>query len=289
MSWINYRMHGRDAINHISPRLNLMLAYTPHKNRRIQLSVNVGNTFPMLHTMNDVSQTISRYMAVKGNPSLDNSILFSPTLTYNTNIGRAGISSSVSYFHATNAIVNSYTPDGSQMLISYIDGYRQNTFTYNIGMAWRITDNLMIKLQGEYKHMNYLGATRTFVNAANGRAQIDYMKGNLMLSLWGQTAVKLLLSDMSETKSLPQFGLDAGWNHGGWGIELNINSPLMKGHKAEARIITDFYACDKFSMDKSYQQNITLKARYTFSFGKKTAQTKKYSRPKAETGIIKPE
>lgn len=289
MSWISYRMHGRGAVSHVSPRLNLMASYMLRKNQRLQLSVNVGNTYPLLYTMNGVRQSINQYKAIKGNASLDNSVLLSPALTYNASIGRAGISSSASYFHATNAIVNSYTPDGSQMLTSYTDGYRQNTFTYNLGMSWRITDNLMIKLQGEYKHMNYLGANRTFVNAANGYAQIDCTKGSLMLSLWGKTAVKLLLSDMSEIKSLPQFGLDLGWNRNGWSIELNVNSPFLKDRKSEARIRTDVYACVKSDMDKSCQQNLTLKARYTFNFGKKTEQTRKYSKPETETGIIKPE
>lgn len=289
MSCINYHIHGLDAVNHVSPRLNLMLSYMLNKSQRLQLSANLGNTYPSLSNMNSMRQTINRYKAIKGNPSLDNSVLFSPTLTYNANIGRISLSSSASYFHATNVIVNTYTPDGSQMLTSYADGYRQNTLTCNLGASWRITDNMMIKLQGKYMHMNFLGATRNYTNNVNGYAQIDYMKGDFMLSLWGQTATKLLLNDLSEVKALPQFGIDLGWNHGGWGVELNVNSPLLKDRKTEARIRTDFYACDRFNMDKSYQQNLTLKARYTFSFGKKTAQAKKYSKPKSETGIIKPE
>ena len=106
VSYLAYKLRGEQEVTHLAPRFYSMFSWSPDKHQALQLFFALGNTFPTLNTVNAAEQQVDRVLVRRGNPTMDNSTLLGPALTYSLTFKKWSALLSANYEYMSNAIAN---------------------------------------------------------------------------------------------------------------------------------------------------------------------------------------
>lgn len=288
VSFMTYKLGGVSSVNHLTPRLQIRAAYMIDRTQQLQLAFALGNTYPMVNTINKVEQQLDPIIILRGNPDMDNSILLSPRLSYNMNFGKIVLQSGISYFYQNHAIIKDYFTEGSHLICSFRDDARYHKFGADLSVTYKPSGDLNINVSGDWsRHIVDGSAPHCGLTSLNTQAEVNWYVGDFSLNVSMRTPQHTLCDYQIRRRTDWCYELSAMWNQANWGVEINANNLLLLKNKVSEEINTHYYSYNQQLYDKRYNQYATLKVVYNFDYGKKTSKTPEYQHTVGESAILK--
>lgn len=288
LSFLTYRLKGMHSINHFTPRLQLRSAYMINKYQQLQMTFSLGNTYPMINTINNVEQQIDPIIILRGNPEMDNSILLSPRLSYHLKLNKVTILAGLSYFYQNHAIISNYFTDGNYLISSFRDDAVYHRLGANLSVTYQPSNSFNVNISGEWSRNLVRGsAPHNQLTSRAASAEINYYVGDFAFGATLKIPKRSLLNYQIKRKTDWQYRLTAMWNKSNWGIEANVNNLFLMKNKAVDELQTIAYAYHEEDWSRKYNQFATIKLVYSFDYGKKTSKSPQYKHANAESAILK--
>lgn len=288
LSFLTYRLKGMKAINHLTPRLQARAAYMIDKTQQLQFTLALGNTYPRINTINNVEQQIDPVIILKGNPNMDNSILFSPRLSYTLNINKFALQTGISYFYQNHSIISDYYVRDGHLISTFRDDCIYHRPGADISVTYKPSSSLNMKLSGQWnEHLVRGGVEHRNLSSLSGSAIVNYYVRDFSFGASLMTPFRDLIDSQIRRKTFWQYQLSAMWSHGNWIVEANANNLFMMKNKIVDELSTPYYAFNQTNQSRSFNQYATLKIVYSFDYGKKTSKTPDYEHINSESAILR--
>ena len=173
-SSLQYKLHGTERIKQFSPRLRARLIYRLANNQQLQLTGNVGNTFPSISTMNNTTQYVDSLTMKRGNPSLTPAKLYATGIIYGLQTGRFNLQSMVNYTRGKGVTSSLFYEENETLIQSYSCHNNANIWNAYLSLSYKITNDLRLKLDGSWMNLNCRGDLLEKFNSFSGKVQVDY-------------------------------------------------------------------------------------------------------------------
>ena len=271
---LQYKLHGAERIKQVSPRLRARLIYRLADNQQLQLTGNIGNTFPSISSMNNTTQFVDSLMIKRGNPTLTPAKLYATGLIYGLQTGRFNLQSMVNYFRGKGLTTSLYYEENQKLVQSYSCNNNANIWNANLSLSCKITKDFRLKLDGSWMNMNFRGDLHENFNSLSARAQVDYYLKDFAFSVYGKSKEKQMNMDLVEITMPVRYGLSISYNHKGLYAEVGTESPFTSKNEQVYERIQDVYHYKNNLTSQTFQQTAYIKLAYTFDFGKKTNRSR---------------
>lgn len=273
-SSLQYKLHGEEHIKQFSPRLRARLIYRIDNNQQIQLTSNIGNTFPDISTMNNATQFVDSLMIKRGNSSLIPAKLYTTGLIYGLQTGRFNLQCMVSYLRGKGVTTQFFSEENHNLVQSYTCGNNANVWNAYLSLSYKATDNLRFKLDGSWINLQCQGDLDEWFNSLFAKAQVDYYLKDFAFSLYGKTKEKQMNMDLIRITMPVRYGLLISYSHNNLYAEIGTENPFTRKSKQQYETtIQDIYQIRNNLSCRTYQQTGYIKLAYTFDFGKKTSRS----------------
>ena len=287
VSALLYRLHGDNRISHISPRLRSLVTYQPQANQQLMATINIGNSFPQINTINRVDQNIDMLQIKRGNPNMDKANIYLAQLSYSLQYKTFNIQAIAYSINVNHAIVNNYYVEKDKL----INSFSSNANYYNlIGMltaTWKVSEKLNFKMDGTWLQTKLTGTTSITCNNLIGSLQMNYYWKDFSLNLYGRTSQKTLdMSSISIYES-GKYGASINWSHKNWFAEIGTENPFTPNHRKTYSINTNVYNFNNTNYSRIFQQTGYVKLSYTFDFGRKTSRSQEQVNTNINSAILK--
>lgn len=287
VSYLVYKLRGDDAVKHLAPRLQLSASWMPDKVQRFRAFFSLGNTFPTLSSTNRVEQQIDPIMIRRGNPNMDNSTLLSPGFTYSVNYKQWSALLSTYYMYISNAIVNTYTIDGSHIINSFSSNTRSHQTSAALSLTWKPSENFNIKADGGYTHYAVNRAVRERQSNWRLNMQAYYYIGDFSFSAFYKSPVKSLANFQTHVRTPWQYGITGEWSHDNFAIVLDAKNLFIEKNKIRQSLSADNYDFTQIAQSDIENSYASVKFLYTVEYGKKVRRSPQYTIKKSESTILR--
>ena len=275
MSMLNYRVHGNELQQYINPRLRLNLVYQPTKKHQIRTSFSIGNSTPQRSFLNDVDQTIDFLQIQRGNPDMGTVKFYRVGIVYGGLMGKFNLQGLLNYTGYIDNVFAQYFIEGDKLISTYRFGDNAHQLTANIGLSYRVTDNLRAKLSGNYMHAIVCGATPMTYNNVGGQLDVNYFWKDFSVNLYGGMQTDYLdVWTLAYLKKPAVYGASVSWSHKGWYLEAGTENPFTKHARYKEHADYGVYKYNQVQTSRINQQTGYVKVAYTFDFGRKTSRDK---------------
>ena len=274
LSSLVYKLHGSEAVNQFSPRVRLSLVYRPANKHQIRFNGVVGNNMPVISYLNNAEQNIDSLQVKRGNPQLETSRFGILNAIYSGQFGRFNLQAAVNYEGGNHLTTQDFYIENNKLVKSYRSDVTVHVLTGVLSLSCKITDNLRVKLDGNYFYANMSKGFNDDLSSLSGKAQIDYYWKDFSFSLYGKSKLKETDSELIYVYHPASYGLFASWSHKGWRIEAGTENPFTKHSKWKYVVNRDIYNYTNYETSRTYQQTGYVKVAYTFDFGRKTSRDK---------------
>lgn len=287
VSYLVYKLHGDNAVKHVAPRLQLSSSWMPDKIQRFRLYFSLGNTFPSLSSVNNVSQRIDRVMIRRGNPDMDNSTLLGPSFIYSLNYKQISAMLSCYYMYMSNAIVNTYTVEGDNIINSFSSDARSHQALTSLSVTWKPSSSFNIKMDGNF---TYARVTRAIDEQQRGwqmGMQANYYVGDFSFSASCKSLTRSLNNYQYHTRQPWQYGFSAEWSHDNLAVVIEAKNLFVQNNVLLRSLSSDVYnLSEQFhrERDNSYA---SLKLICSIDYGKKVRRSPQYEVKDSESTILK--
>lgn len=288
LSFLSYRLKGMSSINHVTPRFQFRTAYMINKKQQLQLTFSLGNTYPMITTINNVQQQIDPIIILRGNPEMDNSILLSPRLNYNLRINKITILAGLSYFYQDHAILNDYFTYGSNLISSFRDDAVFHRPGANLSVTYQPSNRFNMNISGEWNRSFVCGsAPHNTLTSSNVSADINYYVGDFAFGATLKSPKRSLINYQIKRKTDWQYQLTALWTKENWGVEVNLNNLFLMKNKIVDELQTAVYEYHSEDFSRTNNQYATIKMVYSLDYGRKTSKSPQYKHVNSESAILR--
>ncbi|WP_321332743.1 TonB-dependent receptor [uncultured Bacteroides sp.] len=268
-SYVQYRLHGDERKDEFSPRLRSSLIYCPSKNQQIQLRYHVGNSELQINQLNEVEQQIDSLQIRRGNPNQKIAFLYKLIAVYSGQFGKFNIGAELWYDGINHVPAEDFYIENDKLIRSYESEGKRRMFTSQLSGAWKVTDNLRIKLVGNWLYIKPK-ATPEKLRCFSGNMQVDYYWNDFSCGVFAKSRTKSLNYNLMYVTGPAQYGGYISWNHNNWHIESGSMNPFTEHNKRESVMDRGVYSYKNVATSKLYRQSGYVKVTYTFDFGKKT-------------------
>ena len=273
VSILNYKYHGDDLQQHWSFRLYSNLVYNINEKHTLMLMFAIGNEQADISYINDIDQTIDFLQVKRGNTDLANTKIYVPAIGYQAQVGKLNLETMLMYWGYFNNITFDYYPEGDRLVNTYRSDADFHSLTAQLSATYRFSDNLRLKLKGEYTDMKLTGVYAKRVNAFSGSIDVNYYWKDFSLNVYGRsTSRQLNQLTMTTLKNPAVYGLSLSWSHGNWMAEAGTENPFTKQSHYYRYADCGAYRFSQLQTSRIYQQTAYIKLAYTFDFGKKTSR-----------------
>lgn len=287
ISSLQYKLHGDKHISRFSPRLRLRLVSRLSQAQQLQIMANIGNNCPSISSLNNAEQKIDSFQIRRGNPDLKTSKLYMLSAMYSTQIKDFNLQGGIAYNFAKNTTTQGYYVEGDKLIKTFISDPNAHMVIAMLSASWKVTDNLRLKLDGNWMYLDVYNGMSERINCISGKAQIDYYWRNFSFSLFGATEKQNMDAELIHIYEPAQYGLTASWRHNDWHIEGGVENPFTKQSKYKYTTSQDIYTYRNIVTCRTFQQTGYVKISYTFDFGKKTSRDWKNVNMNINSAILK--
>jgi len=269
-------LHGYKNVNQLSPRLNVSLTYQPNEKQQIVFMCTVANTFPQIYAVNNVNQNIDILQIKRGNPSLKKTDSYNPYLIYSIQGRKFRIQTLGLYMFNNHQNIEDYYIEGNKLINSYRSDERYQFLSTIVMASYKINNCLNVKMDGRWQRTILEGATTATRSSWLGTVEMNCYWKDFAFNVYGTSTQKtldmysLIYSNMPVT-----YGLSAMWNHRGWIIDADLESPFTKRGSHHSYLDAGAYSFNRTEYSKINQQYASLKIAYNFDFGYKTNKENK--------------
>lgn len=287
VSYLAYKLRGEQEVTHFTPRFQTMFSWSPDKHQALQLFFALGNTFPTLNTVNAAEQQIDRVLVHRGNPTMDNSTLLGPALTYTLNFKKWSALLSANYDYMSNAIANVYLRDNSRLINTYSSDTRYHQFQLLLSATWKPVSDFNVKWDGGYDYYRVTGAADERLGSCYARMEACYYLGDFSLSASAQTTRKDLIG-CQERVHLPfLYDVSVEWSHANLAVVVIVRNLFMQGNERTRSFIAPNYQYFGRRVSERDNSFASIKVSYSLEYGKKVNRSPKYESKAAESSILK--
>jgi hypothetical protein len=287
VSYLAYKLHGDNAVKHLSPRLQLSSSWMPDKLQRIRLFFSLGNTFPTLSTLSRVDQQIDRVMIRRGNPSMDNSTLLGPAFTYLINYKQWSAFLSCYYTYMSNAIVNRYSVEGRNIINSFSSDAQSHLTSASLSVTWKPSNNFNVKMDGNFTNAIVDRAIRERQNGWQMGLQANYYVGDFSFSASCNSFVKSLEDYQFHVRKPWQYSLSTEWSHDNIAVILETRNLFAQNNIQERSLTSDVYTLSQQLRRECDNSYASVKFICSVDYGKKVRHSPQYDIKEAESTILK--
>ena len=271
-SSLQYKLHGTERIKQFSPRLRARLIYRLANNQQLQLTGNVGNTFPSISTMNNTTQYVDSLTMKRGNSSLTPAKLYATGIIYGLQTGRFNLQSMVNYTRGKGVTTSLFYEENEKLIQSYSCNNNANIWNAYLSLSYKITNDLRLKLDGSWMNLNCRGDLHEKFNSFSGKVQVDYYLKDFAFSLYGKSTEKQMNIDLVKIKMPASYGLSISYHYNNLHAEVGTESPFTNKSKQVYEMTQNAYHYKNTLTSRTFQQTAYIKLAYTFDFGKKTSR-----------------
>ncbi len=288
LSFLTYRLKGMESIRHLTPRFQSRASLMIDKTQQLQFRFALGNTYPRISTINNVEQQVDPVIILKGNSTMDNSILLSPRLSYMLNISKFALQMGASYFYQNHAIVSDYYVRNDNLISSFRDDCIYHRPSVDVSVTYKPSNSLNMKLSGQWnEHLVRGGVGHRNQSSFLATAMANYYVGDFSFGASLVTPTRDLIDYQTHRKTFWQYQLSAMWSHGNWAVEANAYNMFLTGNNIVDELATASYNFRQAEQSRVFNQHATLKVVYCFDYGKKTSKTPVYEHRQSESAILK--
>lgn len=287
LSYLVYQLHGDDAVKHLAPRLQLSSSWMPDELQRFRLFFSLGNTFPSLSSVNHVSQQIDRVMIRRGNPDMDNSTLLGPGLTYSLNYKQISAMLSCYYMYMSNAIVNTYSVEGNNIINSFSSDARSHQTSTSLSVTWKPSASFNIKLDGNFTYAKVTKAIDEQQRGWQMGMQANYYVGDFSLSASCKSLLRSLNNYQYHIQQPWQYGLSAEWSHDNLAVVLEAKNLFTQDNVIKRSLSSNVYDLSEQIRREQDNAYASLKLICSLDYGKKVRRSPQYEMKNAESTILR--
>lgn len=287
LSYLVYKLHGDDAVKHVAPRLQLSSSWMPDKIQRFRLYFSLGNTFPSLSSVNNVSQQIDSVMVRRGNPNMDNSTLLGPSFIYSLNYKQISATLSCYYMYMSNAIVNTYSVEGNNVINSFSSDARSHQASTSLSVTWKPSASFNIKMDGNF---TYARVTKTIDEQQRGwqmGMQANYYVGDFSFSASCKSLTHSLNNYQYHIRQPWQYGLSAEWSHDNLAVVLEAKNLFVQDNIIKRSLSSNIYGLSEQLRRERDNSYASVKLICSLDYGKKVRRLPQYEVKGSESTILR--
>lgn len=289
MSALQYRLHGHEKTDYISPRGDLSFFYQFSNRQQFGIGAAIGNAYPEINTINTAVQNIDQIHVKRGNPYLDKIKMYMASSSYSLQIGRFNLFGIFMYSSEINAVLPAFSVEDNKLVESYRSDGNYHLLQGGLDLSCKATDALQIKLGGRWQYSKITGLNQQDQNNVYGRMTVNYYWKDFSLNVYGKTQTRLLNADGVYEWQDGNYGASLSWYHRGWALEAGTNNPFYTHAKTKSFLRSDVYQYDCEVYSRLNQPTGYVKVAYTFDFGKKTSKDYRKVNTTIESAILKAE
>lgn len=287
LSYLVYRLHGDDAVKHVAPRLQLSSSWMPDKLQRVRLFFSLGNTFPSLNTVNNVSQQIDRIMIRRGNPDMDNSTLLGPGFTYSLNYKQISAMLSCYYMYMSNAIVNTYSVEGGNIINTFSSDARSHQTSTSLSVTWKPSASFNVKMDGNFTYARVTMADEEQQRGWQMGLQANYYVRDFSFSASCKSLTRSLNNYQYHIRQPWQYGLSAEWSHNNLAVVLEAKNLFIQDNVLKRSLSAEIYNLSEQFRRERDNSYVSLKLICSIDYGKKVSHSLKYETKNADSTIMR--
>ena len=287
LSYLVYRLHGDDAVKHVAPRLQLSSSWMPDKLQRVRLFFSLGNTFPSLNTVNNVSQQIDRIMIRRGNPDMDNSTLLGPGFTYSLNYKQISAMLSCYYMYMSNAIVNTYSIEGGNIINTFSSDARSHQASTSLSVTWKPSASINVKMDGNFTYARVTMADEEQLRGWQMGFQANYYVRDFFFSASCKSLTRSLNNYQYHIRQPWQYGLSAEWSHNNLAVVLEVKNLFIQDNVLKRSLLSDLYNLSEQFRRERDNSYASLKLICSIDYGKRVRFSPHYEVKDSESTILK--
>ncbi len=287
VSLLQYKLKGEERYVRYFPRFHSSLSYMLAEQQQISFMFNIGSSSPEIYSLNNVSQNIDFVQIRRGNPNLNNMLIYNSAIVYG--IFSKKISTTLfgvyNYYKDLNAI--NYFVEDNKMISSFSSDNNFHEISVVASVAYSPLKTLKFKGElGGIRTVN-TGTSNLSQNNLKGRLDINYLLDDFIFNGFLKSPAQRLEIGLINSYQSLDYGFSIGWNHESWSIEAGVNNPFTKNRELREEINFPAYSSVNTQYSRNNQQYGYLKLFYTFGFGKKVSKTKESVDTKIGSGVIK--
>lgn len=284
-----YRLHGNDKVTHFSPRYNMYLSYRISKKQQLFADFALGNSYPEISSLNSAEQVVDMLHVKRGNPYLDNAIMYGYSVKYNLSLRRFGFLFGLYSENAHSSTLPMYNAEGDKVVEAYYSDGNSHFFQLYTDLSYRPVDVLKIRLVGRYEKYKITGLRNLNCDNLHLRMYLTYYLKDFALNLYYRTKRKDLNEQCAVGYNDPAYYASISWSHGNWYAELYANNFLTQSYESRTELSSDVYCKTSYRYNRPMQRSAFIKLAYTFNFGKKTKRDEKDIDTNVNSAILKAE
>lgn len=291
VSWVNYKLHG-SVLNSIwNLRANCWVRHLINKKQWAGLGFSIGNSQPNISYLNTANQTIDFYMIKRGNPYLDNPVLYQIYSMYEGQLHK--LFSLQGKFWLTKDVHNissNYYVEDSNLISSYLSDKSFNSANLEVSVSSRPFSNLSTNIGLKYSYMYVPGMASLKQNNYVISFDVNYFIKSFSINAYAKTKDEILNKESLAYVSVPaSYGFSVRYSGKNWMAECGSENPFTKQVYYREHADYGVYKYNQALSSRIYQQTAYIKLAYTFDFGKKTSRESNNMDRNIKSAILKAE
>jgi len=271
MDYEQYHLHGDKKRDQLSPRLHFNLVCTPSKNQQIRIGCPIGNGYLNINELNAVEQQIDSLQIRRGNPHQKIAFQTTPMISYNGQFGRFNLGADVRYNVMNHIQTEDIYVENGKLIRSYSSEGKPRMFSAQMSAAWKVTDNLRLKLAGTWIYTKLL-STPDELKHLTANMQMDYYWKDFSCGIYIKTKTKSLDFNRMYFTESANYGGYVSWSHKKLHLEGGVKNPFSNSRNELSEMNRNVYNYYNYETGKLYRPSGFVKIAYNFDFGKKTSR-----------------
>ncbi len=265
-----YHAYGHTANVRTHPRFNLGFGGRPRDGQFLRFSFNVGNTFPFPEFLTSARQIVDPIEVKVGNPNLELTKLYMPTIIYSVNIKKVGFQLNAYYMYMNRALTYRYCFAGDYLVQTYRTDGDGHFVNIDLSATWRPSNKFTLKGTMTYANDRYdvPGQTSPIVSRLWGKFQALYYIGNVAINADYGTPREYANEGTGTYKTSNEYGIAVSYALNGLQLEAGARNLFLKPADRIWRTSDQYHAVvekrQKTDMSHGY-----IRIAYSFDFGKK--------------------
>lgn len=269
VSWLSYHLNGTNGVNQISPRINVMLRYSPSSTNALSFNFNSGNSFPLISTLNDVTQVVNEYMIKKGNPDLKMSNIYNTALMYNHFSKKFNLQTMMINNIFTHMTLPYYIKMEDNVLYTFDSNTKLTQYLVVVSGTYTPTNSLSLKSEIAMIHSAFNGRFEKRHNVLRSSFDANYILKNVAFNISLKLPEKTLSNNGIINRDFIHYNANIGWAFHNWYFELGTMNLFSKKLLSTQSYHSQVYSYDTESYNRAMQSNVYIKVNLKFNKGKK--------------------